>query len=92
VSVWPLYDIPLPTLYGMYCNIRDSRGETLDYAIVWVNPGGGGCPNKECLRIIVLILIQRLRTEQISCKGQVSVDTDRVVCSHIREIYRGVPI
>jgi len=46
-------------------------GETLDCAIVWTMKGGGRVPEQGgCLQIIVLILVQRPRTKQISCKGQ----------------------
>jgi len=38
--------LPLPILYGMYCN-KGWSGETLCCAIVWAMNGGGmGCPNK----------------------------------------------
>jgi len=50
---------------------KDGRGERLYCAIVWAMKGASGVPKRrECLRIMVSILVQRPRTKRISCKGQ----------------------
>jgi len=62
-----------------YIAIKDGRGETLYCAIVWAMKVGGGVPKQRgCLRVIVLILVQRPRTKRISCKGQPAGGTPAV--------------
>jgi len=49
--------------------IQDGRGDIQYCAIVWAMEGWGGVPKQRgCLQIIVLIPVQRPRTERISCK------------------------
>jgi len=63
-------------------------GETLYCAIVWGVKGGSGVPKQRgCLRIIVLIRVRRLRTNRISCKGQVVPVWGRRSCLNM-ERYR----
>jgi len=51
--------------------IQDGRGKPLYCAVVWAVKGGGGRPKqRECLRIIVLILVRRPRTKRIPGEGQ----------------------
>jgi len=51
--------------------IQGGRGETPYCALVWAMKGWSGVPKQGgCLRIRVLILVQRRRTKRISCKGQ----------------------
>jgi len=53
----------------MYCNKGLSRENTILRNRVG-DEGGGGVPKQGgCLRMIVLILIERLKTKRISCKG-----------------------
>jgi len=58
--------------YCMACiAIKDGRGDTLYCAIAWAVRGARGVPKRRgCLQIIVLILVQRPRTERMSCEGQ----------------------
>jgi len=50
---------------------QDGREGTLYCAMVWMVKTGSGAPKQGgCLRVIVLILVQRPRTKRISCKGQ----------------------
>jgi len=52
-----------------YIAIQDGRGETLYCAIVWAMKGIRGVPKQGgCLRIIVLIRVQRPRTQRMYCK------------------------